>query len=75
LLIKNFLGESVPRKMAIKPNVEVKIEGEEIIVSSPDKEAAGQVAGDIEQLTRIKKRDIRIFQDGCYITHKAGKEI
>jgi len=75
LTIKNFFGENTPRKLTIKPNVEVKVEGTTIIVISTDKEAAGQVAADIERLTKIKNRDMRIFQDGCYITHKAGKDI
>lgn len=75
LLIKNFYGESTPRRLALKPGVDVKVEGNQIIVTSPNKEIAGQVAADIEQLTRVKKHDIRIFQDGCYIIQKAGKEI
>lgn len=74
-IIKNFLGESVPRKVNIKPGAEVKIEGTEITVISANKETAGQVAADIEQLTKIKKRDPRNFQDGCYITQKAGKDM
>jgi len=75
LIIKNFFGESVPRKLTIKPGAQVKVEGSEIIVTSASKEIAGQVAADIEQLTRIKNRDRRIFQDGCYIINKDGKEI
>lgn len=75
LIIKNFLGESIPRKLTFNPKVEVKVEGNEIKVTSPSKELAGQTAAAIETLTRIKKRDIRIFQDGCHITQKAGKEI
>jgi len=70
-VIKNFLGEAVPRKVALLPNVEVKIQGMEIIVSSVDREAAGQMAARIEQLCRITNRDRRVFQDGCYITKKA----
>ncbi|MFH1682389.1 MAG: 50S ribosomal protein L6 [Candidatus Woesearchaeota archaeon] len=75
LIVKNFLGESVPRKLEIRPDVEVKIEGDQIIVSSNSKESAGQVAGGIEQLTRIRNKDVRIFQDGCYMIHKSGKDI
>ncbi len=75
LIIKNFFGESVPRKLTIKPGAEVKVEGNEIIITSTSKETAGQVAADIEHLTKIKNRDLRIFQDGCYIIHKAGKDL
>ena len=75
LVIKNFLGESVPRKLRLKEGVEVKIDGTEIIVTSPNKEIAGQTAASIETLCRITGRDRRIFQDGCYIIEKAGKII
>ena len=75
LIIKNFLGENTPRKLDLNPEAEVKVDGNEIIITSTSKEVAGQVAGSIEQLTKVKKRDNRIFQDGCYVIHKSGKEI
>jgi large subunit ribosomal protein L6 len=75
LVVKNFLGETIPRKVSFLPGVSVKINGTEINVISPNKELAGQTAARIENLCRITNRDRRIFQDGCYITHKAGKDI
>ncbi len=75
LKVDNFVGEKHPRKLLIKPGVKVKIDGNFIIVESYDKEKAGQVAADIEQLTRIKNKDRRIFQDGIYIIEKAGKKV
>ena len=73
--IKNVLGEKIPRTVKIKEGATVKIEGTEVTVESVDIENAGQVAADIEQLTRITNRDIRIFQDGIYIVFKSGKEL
>lgn len=75
LLVKNFLGEKVPRKLTIKAGVTVKIDGKDITVESIDKELAGAVASEIELLTAVRGRDRRIFQDGVYITEKAGKPI
>ena len=67
LMIKNFLGEKVPRVLELKQGAEVKIEGDLIHVSSPSKEIAGQVSADIEQLTRRPGFDTRVFQDGIYM--------
>lgn len=74
-IIKNFLGESVPRKVMFAKGVDVKITGADITVTSPDPELAGQTASKIEQLCRITNRDMRIFQDGCYIVSKPGKGV
>ncbi len=74
-VIKNFLGEAVPRKVLIIPNVDVKVNGNDVTVSCPDIELAGRMASLIENLCRITNRDRRIFQDGCYMTEKTGKII
>jgi len=70
ITISNFLGEKIPRKSKILDNVEVEINGDTITVQSPDIEKAGQTATNLEHATKIKKRDKRIFQDGCYIIKK-----
>ncbi|MBT3721184.1 50S ribosomal protein L6, partial [archaeon] len=75
LVIKNFLGEKVPREVQLNSDAKVKIDGANIYVESSDKEKAGQAAATIEQATRRPGFDKRIFQDGIYITDKAGKEI
>lgn len=75
LKVENFMGESNPRVLTLKENAKVKIDGSFIIVESHNKELAGQVAADIEQLTRLTNKDRRVFQDGIYIVEKAGKLI
>jgi large subunit ribosomal protein L6 len=75
VLIKNFLGEKIPRTSKIIKGCEFKLDGQIITINSPDKEIAGQTAANLEAATKIKKRDLRVFQDGIYITHKPKGEI
>jgi large subunit ribosomal protein L6 len=70
VVINNFLGEKAPRRTTIRGDTEVQVDGEEVTLTGPDKEAVGQTAADIEQLTRVTDKDTRVFQDGVYITEK-----
>ncbi len=74
LEVKNFMGETVPRTLTIKPGVTVEVKEPEITVTSPNKELAAQTAASIEQICRRSAFDRRIFQDGIYITVKDGIE-
>ncbi|UCD14287.1 MAG: 50S ribosomal protein L6 [Thermoplasmatales archaeon] len=71
-IVHNFLGERSPRKAKILENVEVAISGDNITVSGIDKEKVGQTVANIERATKIKHRDVRVFQDGVYLVSKRG---
>ena len=71
LEIANFLGEKESRFARIPEGVDVKIAGDEVIVSGTDKEVVGTTAGRIERATKVRHRDPRVFQDGIYIIEKA----
>jgi large subunit ribosomal protein L6 len=73
--VKNFLGERKPRTMKIPAGVKVTIDASTITVEGADKEITSQTAARMEQICIIKNRDRRIFQDGIYITEKAGKSL
>jgi large subunit ribosomal protein L6 len=70
VVIENFLGEKAPRKTPIRGDTEVQIDDPEITLSGPSIEDVGQTAADIEQMTRVTDKDVRVFQDGVYITEK-----
>lgn len=73
-IVKNLLGEKVPRTFGVPSDVKVEINGKDIVVSGIDKEKTGQVAANIEQLCRITHLDRRVIQDGIFITKKPHKE-
>ena len=73
LVIENFIGESVPRRVDIPSDVDLNVDGDEITLTSLDKERAGQTAGRIENICKRSGFDERIFQDGIYITEKPDK--
>ncbi|HDI73184.1 MAG TPA: 50S ribosomal protein L6 [Candidatus Altiarchaeales archaeon] len=75
MIIDNFFGEKYPRKTKILEGVDVEVKGQDVILSGINKEKVSQTAANIEQATRIKGRDLRVFQDGIYIVEKDGKSM
>jgi len=73
VVIENFLGERAPRRTEVRGDTQVEVDGEDVVLTGPDKEAVGQTAGAIEQLTRVTDKDTRVFQDGVYIVEKPEK--
>jgi large subunit ribosomal protein L6 len=70
VVIENFLGERAQRRTPIRGDTDVQVDGETVTLSGSDKEAVGQTAADIEQLTKVTDKDTRVFQDGVYIVEK-----
>lgn len=75
VLINNFLGEKSPRRAEIIEGVQVSVKGQDVTVTGVSLESVSQTAANIEQATRIKDLDPRVFQDGIYMTVKNGKPI
>ena len=72
-IIQNFLGERSPRKAKIIEGVTVETKDDDVTVTGIDKEKVGQTVANIERATKVKYRDIRVFQDGIYRISKGGK--
>jgi len=69
-VIENFLGERSARKAKILDGINVEIKGDIISVKGVDKDRVGQTVANIERASKVKKRDVRIFQDGIYRINK-----
>jgi large subunit ribosomal protein L6 len=74
VIIENFLGEKAPRVAKILPGVTVRVQKDDVIVEGIDIEAVGQTAANIEQATKVKDKDRRVFIDGIYIYEKGVAE-
>jgi large subunit ribosomal protein L6 len=70
IVINNFIGERSPRIAKIMGEVQVNIEGDDIIVTGNDVEAVAQTAANIQQATKIRNKDLRKFLDGIYVYNK-----
>jgi len=67
VLIENFTGERRARKAKILGDVQVKVQSEDIVVQGLNLEDVSQTAANIEQATKVKKKDPRVFLDGIYV--------
>ena len=72
-VIQNFLGERSSRKAKILDGVTIELKGENITVNGINKENVGQTVANIERATKVKNRDVRVFQDGVYKLGKGGR--
>jgi large subunit ribosomal protein L6 len=67
VIIENFTGERRERKAKILGDVKVKIESEDVVVQGLNLEEVSQTAANIQQSTKVKRKDPRVFLDGIYV--------
>ncbi|MEM3161942.1 MAG: 50S ribosomal protein L6 [Candidatus Bathyarchaeia archaeon] len=67
VIIENFTGERNPRRAKIIGDVKVKVAGDDILIQGINIEDVSQTAANIEQATKIRKKDPRVFLDGIYV--------
>jgi len=73
--IRNFVGEKLVRRVVMQPGVEVeasKAQKDELILQGNSLEAVSQSAADIQQICRVRNKDIRKFLDGIYVSEKGN---
>ena len=67
VVIENFTGERRGRRVKMIGDVKVKVQSEDVIVEGLNLEDVSQTAANIEQATKVKKKDPRVFLDGIYV--------
>jgi large subunit ribosomal protein L6 len=68
--IQNFTGERSPRKAKIMGDTKVIVKGDDVIVQGISLEDVSQTAANIQNATKIKVKDPRVFLDGIYVYEK-----
>jgi len=71
VLIENFTGERNPRRAKIVGDAKVKVFGDDVIVQGINLEEVSQTAANIEQATKVRRKDPRVFLDGIYLYEKS----
>lgn len=67
VLIENFTGERQARRARIIGDVEVDVQSDDIVVKGIALENVSQTAANIEQVTKVRNKDPRVFLDGIYV--------
>ncbi len=70
VLIKNMFGERSVRKARIVGDTKVEVKGQNVRIYGTSLDDVAQTAANIRSATKIRKRDIRVFQDGIYYAIK-----
>ncbi len=68
--IENFTGERRPRVTKVIGDVKVSVKEDDVIVQGFNLEDVSQTAANIEQATKVKSKDPRVFLDGIFIYEK-----
>jgi len=73
--IRNFIGEKIVRRVTMRPGVDVeasKTQKDELQLTGNSLEDVSQSAADIQQICRVKNKDIRKFLDGLYVSERTN---
>lgn len=71
VVIENFTGERKARKVKVLGDVKISVQPDDIIVQGMNIEDVSQTAAKIEQATRVRRKDPRVFLDGLYVFERS----
>jgi len=69
------LGEKIVRRVTMQPGVDVEASKnvkDEIQLTGNSLEGVSQSAADIQQICRVRNKDIRKFLDGLYVSERGN---
>ncbi|GMG18381.1 unnamed protein product [[Candida] boidinii] len=72
--IRNFLGDKKVRYVKIFPGVTATLSAaqkDELVVEGNSLENVSQTCADVQQICRVRNKDIRKFLDGIYVSEKS----
>lgn len=74
--IRNFIGEKIVRRVPMLEGVTVDVtdQKDEIVLRGIDLQNVSQSAATIQNMTKVKNKDIRKFLDGIYVSERATVE-
>ena len=71
ILVENFQGERAARISKIRGDTKVVIKGDDVILTGPVLTDVSQTAASLQQNTKVKNKDHRVFLDGIYLFEKS----
>lgn len=74
---RNFLGEKIVRRVTMQKGVDVETTKgvkDQLELTGNSLEGVSQSAADIQQICRVRNKDIRKFLDGLYVSERGTIE-
>jgi len=68
--VENFQGERAPRVSKVFGDTKVVPKGDDVIITGPVLTDVSQTAAALQQNTKVKNKDSRVFLDGIYLFEK-----
>lgn len=72
ILVENFQGERAPRTSKIRGDTKVVVKGDDVLLTGPVLADVSQTAASLQQNTKVKNKDHRVFLDGIYLFEKSS---